>query len=51
VHDLYFNPKYEEFQPRTLWSLSNAFTSAFKALEPVPTFKTTAKLAGFLASA
>jgi len=25
VHDLYFEPKYEEFQPRTIWSLSNAF--------------------------
>ena len=25
VHDLYFKPKYEEFQPRTMWSLSNAF--------------------------
>ena len=30
VHDLYFEPKYEEFRPRTIWSLSNAFTSAFK---------------------
>jgi hypothetical protein len=30
VHDLYFDPKYEEFQSRTIWSLSNAFTSAFK---------------------
>jgi hypothetical protein len=48
VHDLYFNPKYEEFQPRTMWSLSNAFTSAFKELEPVPAFKATAKLAEFL---
>ena len=34
VHDFYFNPKYEEFQPRTMWSLSNAFTSAFKNLIP-----------------
>ena len=48
VHDLYFNPQHEEFQPRTLWSLSNAFTSAFKELEPIPQFKATAKLAGFL---
>jgi hypothetical protein len=32
VHDLYFEPKYEEFCPRTIWSLSNAFTSAFKGL-------------------
>lgn len=38
VHDLYFNPQHEEFQPRTLWSLSNAFTSAFKELEPIPQF-------------
>jgi len=48
VHDFYFNPQHEEFQPRTLWSLSNAFTSAFKQLEPIPQFRATAKLAGFL---
>ena len=41
VHDLYFEPKYEEFRPRTIWSLSNAFTSAFKELEPIPQFKAT----------
>ena len=51
VHDLYFNPKYEEFQPRTMWSLSNAFTSAFKELEPIPQFKATAKLGAFLETA
>ena len=48
VHDLYFDPKYEEFRPRTIWSLSNAFTSAFKELEPIPQFKSTAKLGEFL---
>jgi hypothetical protein len=48
VHDLYFAPQYDEFKPRTLWSLSNAFTSAFKDLEPIPQFKATAKLSGFL---
>jgi hypothetical protein len=48
VHDLYFNPKVEEFQPRTMWSLSNAFTSALKQLDPVPQFRTTAKLGPFL---
>lgn len=48
VHDAYFNPTVEEFQPRTMWSLSNAFTSAFKELDPIPQFKATAKLAGFL---
>ncbi len=48
VHDLYFEPKYEEFRPRTIWSLSNAFTSAFKQLDPIPQFKATAKLGEFL---
>src|ERR1051326_5053095 len=51
VHDLYFNPQHEEFQSRTLWSLSNAFTSAFKQLDPIPQFRATAKLAGFLEAA
>ncbi len=50
VHELYFEPQYDEFRPRTLWSLSNAFTSAFKELEPIPQYKATAKLAGFLDS-
>jgi len=48
VHDLYFEPRHEEFQPRTIWSLSNAFTSAFKELDPISQFKATAKLGGFL---
>jgi len=48
VHDLYFNPTVEEFQPRTMWSLSNAFTSAFKELDPIPQYKATGKLAAFL---
>jgi hypothetical protein len=48
VHDLYFEPKYEEFRPRTLWSLSNAFTSAFRELDPIPQFKATAMLGEFL---
>ena len=51
VHEHYFEPKYAEFSPRTFWSLSNAFTSAFKELDPVPQFRATAKLGGFLAAA
>jgi len=47
VHDL-FEPQYEEFRPRTIWSLWNAFTSAFKEPDPIPHFKSTAKLGGFL---
>jgi hypothetical protein len=48
VHHLYFEPTYKEFRPRTIWSISNAFTSAFKELDPIPQFKATAKLGEFL---
>jgi hypothetical protein len=48
VHEIYFNPQFEEFFPPTRWSLANAFTSAFKELDPIPQFKATAKLAPFL---
>jgi hypothetical protein len=48
VHDLYFEPKYDEFRSRTIWSLSDAFTSAFKELDPILQFKATAKLGEFL---
>jgi hypothetical protein len=51
VHDLYFDPQHEDFRPRTMWSLSNAFTGAFKELDPIPAYKATAKLAGFLGTA
>jgi len=48
VHELYFTPQHHEFEARTMWSLSNAFTSAFKELDPIPQFRATAKLARFL---
>jgi hypothetical protein len=48
VHSRYFDPQYKEFAPRTMWSLSNAFTSAFKELEAIPQFRATAKLGSFL---
>jgi len=47
VHELYFQPVHEKCH----WSLSNAFTSAFKELEPTPQYKATVKLAGFLQAA
>jgi hypothetical protein len=49
VHALYFNGGHDEFSPRTFWSLSNAFTGAFKELKPVRQFQVTAKLGDFLA--
>ena len=48
VHDAYFMPQYPEFEPRTLFSLSNAFTSAFKQIDPIPAYRATAELATFL---
>ena len=44
----YFEPEFEAFRPRTLWSLSNAFTSAFKELAPIRQYLITAKLGSFL---
>ncbi|HEY6302975.1 MAG TPA: hypothetical protein VIX14_07895 [Terriglobales bacterium] len=51
VHELYFMPQHPEFESRTMWSLSNAFTSAFKDLDPIPQFQATAKLGRFLEAA
>jgi hypothetical protein len=42
-------PKHQEFQPRTAYSLQNAYTSAFHQLEPVPCYKATASLATMFA--
>jgi hypothetical protein len=50
-HDLYFEPKHEEFRSRTIWSHCNGFTSAFKELDPIPRFRATAKLSEFLEGA
>ena len=41
-------PQYEEFRSRTIWSLSNAFTSAFKERHPIPQFRATARPGEFL---
>jgi hypothetical protein len=40
--------QHHEFRPQTIWSLSDAVTSALKELEPIPQFKVTAKLGEFL---
>lgn len=50
VHREFFvAPSYDEFRPQTVWSLSNAFTSALKELAPVRQYEVTAKLGKFLA--
>ncbi|HKF48330.1 MAG TPA: hypothetical protein VKB38_13290 [Terracidiphilus sp.] len=47
VHHHYFEPEYPEFTARTKFSLQNAFTSAFKVLDPIPQYKATADLGRF----
>lgn len=47
VHEHYFKPAIDAFVPRNLWSLSNAFTSAFKQLTPMKQFEVTARLGAF----
>lgn len=49
VHQEYFGqPSYQEFEQPTMWSLENAFTTAFKKLQPVQQFRYTARLGHFL---
>lgn len=48
VHQNYFEPTIDAFRPRTFWSLSNAFTSSFKLLKPVPQYQATSRLGKFL---
>jgi|GEM_PF-1590314 len=48
VHNNYFEPKYEAFESRSVWSLENAFTESFKELLPIKQYEVTAKLGKFL---
>lgn len=49
VHTEFFEPKIEEFQQPTVWSLSNAYTSVFKKLNPVSRYENTAKVGRLIA--
>lgn len=48
VHRNYFDPPFEDFRERTLWSLENAFTESFKELNPLAQYQTTARLGKFI---
>jgi hypothetical protein len=50
VDALYFEPKYEDFKPRTLYSLQNAFTSAFQKLDPIPMYRATTSAGEYFAA-
>ena len=39
LHDLYFEPTYEEFRSRTIWSLSNAFYVSIQGARSRPTIQ------------
>jgi Domain of unknown function (DUF932) len=49
VHHEYFEPEYEDFKPRTVWSLENAITSGIKKLKPVAQFPQMARAGKFIA--
>ena len=49
VHQEFFvAPSHAEFKQQTVWSLENAFTTAFKELKPVRQYEATARLGSFL---
>jgi hypothetical protein len=49
VHSEFFiAPSHAEFKQQTVWSLENAFTTAFKELTPVRQYEMTARLGMFL---
>ena len=48
VHSNYFEPTIDAFRSRSLWSVANAFTSAFKQMAPTKRFEATARLGSFL---
>jgi hypothetical protein len=48
VHNHWIHPPHDEFQERTLWSLANGFTEAFKTLKPIAQFQASAKLSPFI---
>lgn len=48
VHQLYMEPEHDEFRPRSMYSLENAFTSAIAELDPVPHFEAATKIVPFL---
>jgi hypothetical protein len=47
-HEFFVAPSHEEFKQQTVWSLENAFTTAFKELKPVKQYEAAARLGKFL---
>ena len=47
THQEFFNPSYEEFEGRSLFSLHNAFTTSFKQLNAMRMYQETARLGNY----
>jgi hypothetical protein len=50
VDSFYFDPKYDDFKPRTVYSLQNAFTSAFQKLDTIPMYRATTSAGEYFAA-
>lgn len=50
THKEFFNPTYEEFEGRSMFSLHNAFTSSFKQLNAMRMYQETARLGNYFQS-
>lgn len=46
--EFFIKPSYDEFKPKTLWSLENAVTTSIKKLQPMSRYENTAKLGKFI---
>jgi hypothetical protein len=46
--EFFIDPSYDEFRPKTLWSLENAVTTSIKKLNPISQYENTAKLGKFI---
>ena len=46
--EFFIAPSYDEFRPKTLWSLENAVTTSIKKLNPISQYDNTAKLGKFI---
>ena len=46
--EFFIKPSYDEFKPKTLWSLENAVTTSIKKLQPISQYENTAKLGKFI---
>lgn len=47
-NEFFVRPSYDEFKPRTLWSMENAVTTTIKKLQPISQYENTSKSGKFI---